>query len=155
MSNLTKTVLSVGLVIIIIGSLVGGSFTAEAVNQHRSSKLNKGLSKVYLYQKPSKKSPYVSLDMSTSLIKIYKQGDWVKVGDQLDGKIGWINNKQYNLAHQAWQAQLKSDYQITETRVVSGKTIEVTEGQKNGVRYMIVARKNLQNTIGNQSVNLD
>lgn len=32
---------------------------------------------------------------TTPLIKIYQKGEWIKVGNQENGHVGWVNHKQY------------------------------------------------------------
>ncbi|MCF6776629.1 hypothetical protein L3V83_08600 [Thiotrichales bacterium 19X7-9] len=145
MLSLTKVMLSIGLMVIIIGSLIGGSYAGKVVYNDQAKVYNHNLSKIYLYQSPSKESSYTKIDLSTPFVKIYKDDGWVKVGNTANGQIGWVNLAQYKKAHEIWKAQLNKNYQIVETKKTADGTIKITEGQKDGVRYMIVAKKTIEN----------
>jgi hypothetical protein len=59
--------------------------------------------KLVLYAQPDEKSVVVcSLDQWHRLIPIYRQGDWIKVGKQDDGQVGWVNVKQYHNFMKSW-----------------------------------------------------
>lgn len=57
---------------------------------------------VKLYQSPSASSTVLtSISLKTPLTAIYHQGDWLKVGNTTNGRVGWINLKEYQAAVKA------------------------------------------------------
>lgn len=69
--------------------------------QDKKATKAKTATKVSLYAKPEMKAEVISkLPISADLVAIYRQGDWIKVGDRHDGKTGWININQYHQAKQ-------------------------------------------------------
>lgn len=54
---------------------------------------------IRLYNQPATDSTVVKqLPLDSGLVAIFRQGDWVKVGDRADGTTGWINIPQYQKA---------------------------------------------------------
>jgi hypothetical protein len=58
---------------------------------------------VVLYSAPEQNAQVLEKVAPTKpLIPIFRQKEWVKVGDPRDGKVGWVNKKQYRQAMRAW-----------------------------------------------------
>ena len=53
---------------------------------------------IKLYAAPNQKRLIRELPITVHLVSIYRQGDWVKVGDPRNGQVGWVNIKQYRQA---------------------------------------------------------
>lgn len=50
---------------------------------------------IILYESNSDKKIIKTLSPTVPLVRIYQEGDWIKVGDTADGTVGWINRLQY------------------------------------------------------------
>lgn len=50
---------------------------------------------VILYESNNDKKIIQTLPSTVNLVRIYQQGDWIKVGNTADGTVGWINKLQY------------------------------------------------------------
>lgn len=58
---------------------------------------------VTLYESPELTSKVVGhFPVTSHFVGIFRQGDWVKVGDRENGQTGWINLKAYHAAQQAF-----------------------------------------------------
>lgn len=96
---------------------------------------NSSEQKLALYARPDKKSDIVChVDQWHRLIPIYRQNDWIKVGKQDDGKVGWISVEQYRNCMKSWfHPHIKSVIiTIDEQRDKEGKTeiIAYKDGKK-------------------------
>lgn len=66
------------------------------------------------------------------LIPIYQKKNWIKVGNPVDGKTGWINRDQYNQALQAYyQSNIQTIY-IHSRRDNNGKLTTNVIAYRNG-----------------------
>ena len=72
------------------------------------------------------------LDIHTAIVPIIRQKDWVKVGLQPSGKIGWIYIPQYKKALQAYYRPQSESFSVTVTRDKNGKPNTVIKGYRNG-----------------------
>ena len=72
------------------------------------------------------------LDIHTAIVPIIKQNDWVKVGLQPSGKIGWINIPQYKKALQTYYQPQSESFSVTITRDKNGKANTAIKGYRNG-----------------------
>lgn len=63
---------------------------------------------VNLYATPNGKHVTARVPITASLVPIYRQHGWVKVGNRQDGTVGWISLKQY---HRQRAAYFKPDVQ--------------------------------------------
>lgn len=53
-------------------------------------------SKVPLYSQPDAKSKVIDkVKLPGSFVQIYTKGDWIKIGDTKNGKVGWISQKDF------------------------------------------------------------
>ena len=90
---------------------------------------------INLYAAPESNAKIITqLPVDADLVGIFHQGDWIKVGDRKDGKIGWVNEQQYNQAkqnfyHTHFQNFFNTTY-INITKNKDGKT--VVEAYQNG-----------------------
>ncbi|MCF6777330.1 hypothetical protein L3V83_12235 [Thiotrichales bacterium 19X7-9] len=82
------------IIAIIVMSL---SFSAYSL-----AKESKEVDRVNLYAKANSDQVIKQVSPSTKLIKVYQKDGWVKVGDPQDGRVGWVNLKQYNQALEAF-----------------------------------------------------
>lgn len=102
----------------------------EAQTQHTIES-----TQVLLYQEPKAdpKNIIKKLPPITHLIPIYQKDGWIKVGDPMDGQIGWINAKQYHEARENYyQPNIQTIF------------IQTTADQKGKPSLNIVAYKNGQ-----------
>lgn len=87
---------------------------------------------VLLYDKPDKGKVLTQLAPNLRLVPIIQKGNWVKVGDPRNGKVGWINLVQYEKARNSYY---KPDIQTL--------FISLTSNNKNGKPTLnVVAYKN-------------
>jgi len=69
---------------------------------------------------------------SHRLVPIIRQGEWIKVGDASDGKVGWINRNQYKKAMKAFYRPNIQTVFIRAERDVNGKPTINIIAYKNG-----------------------
>ncbi len=76
------------------------------------------LKTITLYTLPKKTSAVcATLNSATHIIPIFYQGEWVKVGNPSDGKVGWINIADYRqLLSQRAQPTVRSVFMQSEAR---------------------------------------
>lgn len=94
-------------IIFAISSGVIALNAALAAPAHSKSKTRAGAqsapTRVNLYSDPDASSKVLeALKPNQNLVPIFHKGDWIKVGNPRDGKVGWINQKQYRSAYEAW-----------------------------------------------------
>lgn len=79
--------------------------------------------RVSIYSQPSTRSKIIEkVSPNADLVEIFKKNqDWVKVGNPTNGNVGWINEKQYR---QAWEAFNKPDIRTV--------YVQYTKADKNG-----------------------
>ncbi|MCF6807372.1 hypothetical protein L3V79_03070 [Thiotrichales bacterium 19S9-12] len=142
MSGLFKTILTIGFLFIIVSFSIGG-FSEKIIKQTSSQSYQEP--EVYLYQAPNLSSNYSSVHVLTPLVFIMIKDGWTKVGNQLNGETGWIRQAQYEKAQKLWKLQLNKDFEKVKMEKVSHGIVQITEGQKDGRRYMIVAKKKPEN----------
>lgn len=53
---------------------------------------------IKLYASEKGKKVIARLSPASHLVKIYQNGEWIKVGNTDDGSVGWVNQKQYQAA---------------------------------------------------------
>lgn len=71
---------------LLVAVLLGLAFSAFAAT----------VSTISLYTDANKNSKVVAtLPTNTQLIPIFRQGDWLKVGNPKNGQTGWVNYKDY------------------------------------------------------------
>jgi len=75
-----------------------------------------------LYDAPVENAKILAtVEPDHEFIPIFRQGEWIKVGDPSDGKVGWINHQQYRQAVKSWyQPSIQTVY-ITGNKDKSGK----------------------------------
>lgn len=58
---------------------------------------------VKLYAKPDLNANVIkNVQPNARIVTIFRQKDWIKVGDPQDGRVGWINTAQYREALRVW-----------------------------------------------------
>ncbi|MCF6767691.1 hypothetical protein L3V86_04850 [Thiotrichales bacterium 19S11-10] len=142
MSGLFKTILTIGFLFIIVSFSISG-FSGKIIKQTSTQSYQEP--EVYLYQTPNLSSHYSSIHALTPLVFIMIKDGWTKVGNQLNGETGWIRQAQYEKAQKLWKLQLNKDFEKVKMEKVSYGVVQITEGQKDGRRYMIVAKKKPEN----------
>ncbi len=105
--------------------------------------------KVIVYASPEGKNVLTKVDPNKQLVWIYHKGDWIKVGNPKNGKIGWINIKQYQQARiDYFQPDLKAVYVHMDQDPKTGKrTLSVVafkKGKKLSDKDAKTLYKNLQ-----------
>lgn len=87
---------------------------------------------VKLYQSPNSKQVITNLPASSHLVPIFRQGDWLKVGNRANGQTGWVNIKQYRAARERYlQPDVQTVFIHTE-RNHSGKPVINIVAYKDG-----------------------
>ena len=87
---------------------------------------------VTLYASQKGKKVTSTLPVNAPLVRIFQQGDWVKVGNPKDGSVGWVNKKQYQQALRAYyQPQIKTLY-VSSSDDKAGKPEINVVAYKNG-----------------------
>lgn len=87
---------------------------------------------ITLYANDNDKNIIKTLSPSTRLIKIYQKGDWIKVGNPEDGTVGWINQKQYQQALEAFYKPNIQEIVISQTTDKNNKPQIKIVAYKNG-----------------------
>ena len=77
-----------------------------AVNATNTSQKNND--QILIYSAPHSGKILKRLPGNVALVAIYRQKDWIKVGDPRNGQVGWVNSKQM---HQAREAFFRPDIQ--------------------------------------------
>lgn len=88
--------------------IVTMAFSGLMLGAYAGDSVEKKAELIHLYESNNDKKIMRTLSPTTPLVKIYREGDWVKVGNRQDGTVGWINLKQY---HQAMDAFYQPDVQ--------------------------------------------
>lgn len=87
---------------------------------------------VKLYQSANSKHVTATLPANSHLVPIFRQGDWMKVGNRANGQTGWVNIKQYRAARDAYnQADIQTVF-INREKSSSGKPVINVVAYKNG-----------------------
>lgn len=93
--------------ILLVGSLATcltvAAFAAnkkEEANNANKKKANAG--QIIVYSAPDTKKILEKLPGNAVIIPIYRQKEWVKIGDPKNGKVGWVNKEQVSKARQAF-----------------------------------------------------
>lgn len=50
---------------------------------------------IKMYESEEGKKIIADVSPAIHLIEIYRKGEWIKVGNPKDGSVGWVNQKQY------------------------------------------------------------
>lgn len=122
-------------IICLVASLV--VHVASAAN-HAGSNL-----KIKLYDKPHASHVHLWLPVSSHLVPIFRQGDWVKVGDRSNGQVGWVDIKQYRAARVAYFRPDVQTVFVNSTRSKSGKPTISIIAYKNGKKLTDKAARTL------------
>jgi len=123
----------------LVSSLVlsGAAFAATS-HQANSKNSMEGQSaaqqpKVMLFAAPQEQATVLERSSPTKrYIPIYSKGEWLKVGDPSNGKIGWLNKKQYNKAVQAWYKPDVQTFYVSNEKTKNGKAQVNIVAYKNG-----------------------
>lgn len=87
---------------------------------------------IIVYSAPNTQKVLEKLPGDASLIPIYRQKQWVKVGDPRNGRVGWVNKKQVRKAREAFfRPDIQTIYIHTD-RAKSGKPQLNIVAYKNG-----------------------
>ncbi|MBV53370.1 MAG: hypothetical protein CL816_04805 [Coxiellaceae bacterium] len=105
----------------ILGLIFSGSCFASSTEES-----------IAFYTHQGAKKASEMLDIHTAIVPIIKQNDWVKVGLQPSGKIGWINISQYKKALQTYYQPQSESFSVTVTRDKNGKANTAIKGYRNG-----------------------
>lgn len=114
-------------------SFVNPAIFAKAETHHKPMMAKKA-PVIILYEAPATSSKVIGkVDLWQTLIPIYKNKGWVKVGDPKDGKVGWVNIKDYHKTV-ADYTKLKTSSIYVQTKQLADKgkkqVIEVYENGK-------------------------
>jgi len=91
--NKIKNLFLLGLFII---SLVATAAEPTQPAQPKSKTVDvNSTPQVILYESNNDKKIIQTLPPTARLVRIYQEGDWIKVGNSADGTVGWINKLQY------------------------------------------------------------
>lgn len=107
-------------------------------------------SKIKLYDKPRASHASLSLPASSHLVPIFRQGDWIKVGDRANGQTGWVNIKQYRAARSAYVRPDVQTIFIENTQSKSGKPTINIVAYKNGKKLTDKAARTLYHKMAQQ-----
>lgn len=111
--------LSISAALFIAGTAVAADAAKPAVNV---AKPKPSLPMVTLYAMPEIHAAVVEkVSPAERLVAIFEQGDWIKVGDPRDGKVGWINHKLYQQALNEWYKPNVQSYFIQTVKNTDGK----------------------------------
>lgn len=99
--------------------LLGISLTASAAVQiPQKSDLSAdthSTPQVILYESNNDKKIIQTLPPTVRLVRIYQEGDWIKVGNTTDGTVGWINRLQYQKTLEAFNQANIQEIFISQT----------------------------------------
>lgn len=90
---------------------------------------------INLYASPDAKSKVIKiLPVDTDLVIIFNKGNWVKVGDRVDGTTGWLSLAQYQAAkHAFYQSHFHADVNTLYIQMSKNKNGKaVVEAYQNG-----------------------
>jgi len=88
---------------------------------------------IKIYESEEGKKNIANVAPTTNLIEFYKKGEWIKVGNPENGEVGWVHQKQYQEAIDAFN---KPDIQML--------FISKTMNSENKPQINITAYKNGQ-----------
>lgn len=121
-------------VLIMLLAILGAGFINPSVYAMASKPktADTAVKQVILYTEPSADSKEVAkVNLWHVLVPIFKKGDWVKVGDPIDGNVGWVNMKQYRAAVSAFsKSQFKTIYIQTNDKVGKPALVVYEDGKK-------------------------
>ena len=86
---------------------------------------------IRVYAKPNFSSNTVAkVKPGSPLVTIFRKGHWYKVGDRRNGKVGWVNQKQF---HQTLESYYAPDINSTVIQTYTGKDGKIhTVAYRNG-----------------------
>ena len=80
--------------------MIASSIAVAAPSVPKAKMQKPQMIQVNLYAKPQVFAKVIeTINPNRRLVPIFRNGEWVKVGDPRDGKVGWINKKQYRKAY--------------------------------------------------------
>lgn len=112
-----------------------------ANKQQTANHYNNG--QIMVYSAPDGKQILAKLPANTSLIPIYRQKDWIKVGNPRNGQVGWVNKAQLRQARKAFfRPDIQTIY-IHSDRNKNGKLQLNIVAYKNGEKLSAEQAKRL------------
>ncbi|MBN2689718.1 MAG: SH3 domain-containing protein [Gammaproteobacteria bacterium] len=111
---------------------------------------NKDINTINLYDAPHAGAKVVAkINPSHRLIPIFRQKGWIKVGNPINGNIGWVNKKEY---HQALNKLIKQQNKISSTyvQVTSNNGKETITAYENGKKLNKMQAKKLYKKMRHQ-----
>lgn len=111
-----------------------------------------GNKEILLYATPTSKTLEEKLPGDAALIPIYREKDWVKVGDPRNGKVGWVNRKQLREARQAFYRPDIQTIYIHTDRNAKGKPELNIVAYKNGEKLSPEQAKHMYEKIRKQQM---
>lgn len=87
---------------------------------------------IAFYQHAKDKTPNHYLPITSQIVPIIREGEWVKVGLRPSGDIGWINTKQYQQAQNHYYQPQSQSISVNITRDKDGNPQTNITAYRNG-----------------------
>ena len=108
--------------------------------------------KIGLFAKAKDSKPQTMIPVNTPLVRIIRQGEWIKVGNQKTGQVGWINLPDYR---KAWREYTQPDINnIYVTTTGKDKDINIV-AYRNGEKLSEDDAKKLYDKLRKQQVQMN
>lgn len=106
---------------------------------------------VTLYQAPNVGKIVETVPVTTYLTPIFRQHDWLKVGDSSNGQVGWININQYYKTRDAfYKPTIQTVYISRSTVNKNGKPTITVVAYRNGEKISDTEAKALYTQLAEQ-----